>query len=176
MVLDTFVMLLVGALGLLAVVAIVGILTTLRKTASPTVQGVIDALRPYALKAIYIAENTALTAMKNAGIELDGVDKKALADSLYAMIPDTIHIGLIYVPISVVKILVTQAAWEKLVQDEFDRAQVLDLSAESYLQKQVDAFTAGQMLPPAKALPPNGSISVTPTGTAMITTPIGDKG
>lgn len=74
-------------------------------------------LLPYALQGIYSAYRVGEVAIDETHKRLQGADKKKIADSVYAMLPDTIG-GY---DISLVKRLVPRERFEELVQDAFDR-------------------------------------------------------
>lgn len=132
--------------ALLVAVLVFLLLREARKNSkSPGLDVILDALKPFALKAIFGAETMALRAYDEVGEALAGVDKKKLADSLYAALPGTIWIIGRPFPVGWIKTFVTKERWEQLVQDVFDEVQREVLSNETWLREQVDALTGGAL-------------------------------
>jgi len=128
------------------------IITALQgKTGNPTIAAVLDALKPYIYTAILAAEKTADDAFTTASITLEGTDKKAVADSVYALLPDPIMVGSIPVPTSLIKLLVSQESFENAIKAAYDTADAFILRNKAYLDKQVS-----DLLPPST---PVGSTS-----------------
>ncbi len=76
-----------------------------------------NALLPFLYAGICAAFKLANEGLDELEIEMDGVDKKAVADKVYAMLPEKIgdfDLGL-------VKSLVPPERFEQLVQDAYDR-------------------------------------------------------
>jgi hypothetical protein len=61
-----------------------------------------------------VSENS----MDNVHLRIKGADKKKIADSIYAMLPDKVAIF----EVILVKRIVTPERFEQLVQDTFDRS------------------------------------------------------
>ena len=74
-------------------------------------------LIPIIFYGICAAYRLSEKAMDEFGQRMDGLDKKAIADALYAMLPSKVA-GF---DLSVIKRLVPPARFEQLVQDVFDR-------------------------------------------------------
>ena len=74
-------------------------------------------LLPIIYQAICAAYRMSEQAIDDIGDRIRGMDKKAIADSVYAMLPDTIG-GY---DITVVKAAISQERFVQLVQDAFDR-------------------------------------------------------
>lgn len=75
------------------------------------------ALLPLAFQAICAAYRLSEQAMDEVGERLHGLDKKAIADQLYDLLPE--QIGKF--PLHLVKHLVSRERFEQLVQDAFAR-------------------------------------------------------
>jgi hypothetical protein len=78
------------------------------------------ALFPYIVSGLIAAYKLSEKKMDELSERLGGMDKKALADATYALLPDVIMVGDIALPISTVKYVVTQERWCELVQNAFD--------------------------------------------------------
>jgi hypothetical protein len=76
-----------------------------------------ELLLPYAFQGICAAYRIGEVAVDEAHERLKGADKKKIADSIYAMLPDRIG-GY---DVTLVKRLVPRERFEELVQDAFDR-------------------------------------------------------
>jgi len=74
-------------------------------------------LLPLIYEAICAAYRMSEQAMDQIGDRIKGLDKKAIADSVYAMLPDKIG----DFELTVVKSVVSKERFEQLVQDAFDR-------------------------------------------------------
>jgi len=74
-------------------------------------------LLPIIYEAICAAYRMSEQAMDEIGDRIKGLDKKAVADSVYAMLPDRIGDH----DLTVVKAIVSQERFQQLVQDAFDR-------------------------------------------------------
>jgi len=74
-------------------------------------------LLPIIYEAICAAYRMSEQAMDEIGDRIKGLDKKAVADSVYAMLPDRIGDH----DLTVVKAVVSQERFQQLVQDAFDR-------------------------------------------------------
>lgn len=74
-------------------------------------------LLPIIYEAICAAYRMSEQAMDEMGGRIKGLDKKAISDSVYAMLPDRIG----DYEITIVKSIISQDRFEQLVQDAFDR-------------------------------------------------------
>ncbi len=74
-------------------------------------------LLPVIYEAICAAFRMSEQAMDDIGTRIKGLDKKAIADSIYAMLPDKIG----DYEITVIKAVIGQERFNQLVQDAFDR-------------------------------------------------------
>ena len=79
------------------------------------------ALLPYLLKGIIAAYKMSEDAIDLTGERLRGLDKKAIADALYDLLPPTIG----GIPVGLIKTLITREKFAELVQGAFDRAMQL---------------------------------------------------
>jgi Na+-transporting methylmalonyl-CoA/oxaloacetate decarboxylase gamma subunit len=142
--------LLVGALLILAGVAVVYILRTIQASATPAVSAIMDALLPWAMKAVYAGEWTAAQALDDIDRELDGVDKAAVANSLYDLLPPVIVIAGKTISIDLVKHLITRDMWADLVKRVFEETDALVERNRDYLKKQIPptlaAYTGGSLV------------------------------
>lgn len=89
------------------------------------------ALLPVVYQGIMAAYRTSERAMDEIAARIRGSDKKALADTIYNLIPDVIVVQGKAIPVSIVKSLIPRWRFEELVQlafDEFDE-QYLSHSA-----------------------------------------------
>lgn len=74
-------------------------------------------LLPIIYEAICAAYRTSEQAVDEIGQRIQGLDKKAVADSVYTMLPDEIA-GY---DIALIKAVISQERFEQLVQDAFNR-------------------------------------------------------
>ncbi len=74
-------------------------------------------LLPIIYEAICAAYRMSEQAVDDIGNRIQGLDKKAIADSVYAMLPDEIA-GY---DLTVIKAIISQERFEQLVQDAFNR-------------------------------------------------------
>ena len=137
--LQALVALAVGALLILAGIAVVHILDSIKANATPSVQVILAALLPWALKAIIAGELIAADELDQFDRELDGLDKAAIAASLYNLLPNTIMVAGKPIDITLIKHLVTLEAWTAFVEQNFQEVQALIISARDYLRKQIPA-------------------------------------
>lgn len=72
--------------------------------------------------------------------ELSGVDRKSIAVSVYDALPPVIWIGVIPVPVSLIKIRFSRDDFESLVEQVYQETHEFLLQNETYLTAQVDAF------------------------------------
>jgi len=136
---DSNIVLGIGLAGVLILVGIAGnrILSTLKPT-SLTEQQILDALKPWALKAIIAGEQMAITKEGDLDKAIQGVDKFEVASAVYNLLPPVIHIGGLTVD---VKSLITRDAFDTLIDDLFEETHAFILANEDYLRKQVPTTT-----------------------------------
>jgi hypothetical protein len=131
---------LVGLIFLAAAAAIAVWLIRQRSTSTGFQRDVIDALLPFVYRALLAGEKVAQDFMQNANVALAGVDKKQVADSVYALLPETISIRGVAVPIVIVKQIIPRDRFEQLVKDTYDAASAFIKRNQDYLRGQVDAL------------------------------------
>ena len=157
---DISVVLLVGALIIVGAVGLLGLFSVLRKRitnpkAASLFDLVVAALTPYLYKAIFAGEKLALLAMTDLNVKLDGLDKKAIADQVYDLLPSSLLVGDIPMPIGLIKTIVTKSAFEALVEQIYTESHLFIIKNEDYLKQEVDAFLPGAAntpILPAKAV------------------------
>jgi len=104
-------------------------------------------LLPFIFEAICAAYRLSEKAVDEGMDRIRGMDKKAIADSVYAMLPDEIG-GY---PLEIVKTVITKERFEELVQNAFDRfdrfyiehKEHFDEEFEKWKEAQLQAATAG---------------------------------
>jgi len=125
--------LLSGAVGGLGVAAIAWLYPILKNQEQgyPHEAEIEAALLPYALKAIAIAYKMSEDAMDDIGERMRGLDKKAIADTLYELLPPVIG----GIPVGIIKTFVSREKFEELVQKAFDGAMSLyELNQEKFAE------------------------------------------
>jgi hypothetical protein len=105
-----------------------------------------DALRDFIYKAILSAYRLSEATLDEIGERLDGLDKKAIADSFYRLIPDQIA-GF---DVSLIKRLVPQERFAELVQQVFDEFYTFYVGATGHLD---ELFEGWQQAEPDMSLP-----------------------
>ena len=83
----------------------------------PNEQEIEALILPIVYKAIFSAYKTSEWALSEFGAQLEGIDKKAVADSLYSALPGVIIWQGITIP---VKQIINQKQFSNLVQSTFD--------------------------------------------------------
>jgi hypothetical protein len=119
--------------ALVAVIGVVGAYVGVQATTwlltkkqdYPGEQVIEAALRPYAYAAIVTAFKLGEVARDDLARRLEGLDKKALADAVYALLPDAILVSGKLVPIGAIKSVITKEQWEALVQNAFDELMLI---------------------------------------------------
>jgi hypothetical protein len=130
--------LLIGALViLLAYIALAAIGHLRRKYANPGLDAILNALTPFLYRAIVAGERAALQGLRDADAILTGADKAAIANRLYALLPDTIMVGKIPVPVSRIKALVPRYLFAEWIKDAYDATHAFLIRNEEYLQAQI---------------------------------------
>lgn len=138
-IIDLAVLLGVGGLIILAGIAIVNILGKVRESATPTVQAILDALIPYAQKAIVAGEKLAVAGLDDIDHQLDGTDKAAVANGIYDVLPDVLYIAGRAIPTTLVKHLITREMFADLVKRLYDETDAFIERNRDYLKKQIPA-------------------------------------
>ena len=102
-------------------------------------------LLPIIYEAICAAYRISEQAMDEIGERVRGLDKKAIADTVYAMLPDEIA-GY---DITVVKAVVSQERFEQLVQDAFSRFDRFYKTHRDHFDEQFEEWKNSQAPVPA---------------------------
>jgi hypothetical protein len=102
-------------------------------------------LLPIIYEAICAAYRISEQAMDEIGERVRGLDKKAIADTVYAMLPDEIA-GY---EITVIKAIVSQERFEQLVQDAFDRFDSFYKTHRDHFDEQFEEWKNSQAPAPA---------------------------
>jgi len=131
--------LIAGLLILVGVGAAVVIVRVERNTVNPTIHTALEALRGFAALAIRAGETMALEQVTKGETALTNADKKAIADSFYALIPSTIYINGKGFPSTLIKSIVTQSEWESFIQKLADEGDIVLEANRQWLQKQLDS-------------------------------------
>jgi hypothetical protein len=98
----------------------------------------LDALTPYLYKAIFAGERAILWGFEQADVAVLAADRKKVADGVYDLLPDTLIVDGVPLPISKVKLLVTREIFEQWVKTVYDQTHAFILKNEAYLRSQVD--------------------------------------
>lgn len=104
-------------------------------------------LLPIIYEAICAAYRMSEQAMDGIGDRIQGLDKKAIADSVYAMLPDEIA-GY---DLTVIKAIISQERFEQLVQDAFDRFDRFYKTHRDHFDEQFETWKGSQSPAPAEA-------------------------
>ena len=104
-------------------------------------------LLPIIYEAICAAYRMSEQAMDDIGDRIQGLDKKAIADSVYAMLPDEIA-GY---DLTVVKAVISPERFEQLVQDAFDRFDRFYKTHRDHFDGQFEEWRGSQPPAPAEA-------------------------
>lgn len=150
-IIDLAVLLGVGGLLILAGIAIVNILGKVRESATPTVQAILDALIPWAQKAVLAGERATIEGLDEIDRQLDGTDKAAVANSIYDLLPEFVNVAGKPIPTSLIKHLITREMWADLVKRVFEEGDAFIERNRDYLKKQIPAdlplaaYTGGQL-------------------------------
>jgi len=102
-------------------------------------------LLPIIYEAICAAYRMSEQAMDEIGDRIRGLDKKAIADSVYAMLPDKIG----NYDLTVVKAVVSQERFVQLVQDAFNRFDRFYKTHRDHFDEQFEEWRGNQA--PAEA-------------------------
>jgi len=104
-------------------------------------------LLPIIYEAICAAYRMSEQAMDDIGNRIQGLNKKAIADSVYAMLPDEIA-GY---DLTVVKAIISQERFEQLVQDAFNRFDRFYKTHRDHFDEQFEEWKGTQAPAPAEA-------------------------
>jgi hypothetical protein len=113
---------------------------------NPGLDAFLDALTPYLYQAIFAGERAILWGFEQADAALLAADRKKVADGVYDLLPDTLIVNGVPLPIAKVKLLVTRELFEQWVKTVYDQTHAFILKNEAYLKSQVDALKPA--LPP----------------------------
>ena len=141
---------LVIVLALLAVVVGVKYLPVLRdqKQGYPMEAQIEAALVPVVFQGICAAYRLSEQGMDELQQRFDGVNKKAAADMIYALLPDKIG----DFDLALVKALVPPARFEQLTQDAFDRFDRFWMEHQSAFEAKFEEWKSdNEPLPPGEA-------------------------
>ncbi len=142
MLLDIVIAILLGsAIVLLALGAfrvLRAVIQAVRASRAPGLEAVLAALEPWVFRAILAGERAVLWGFEEIDAKLAGIDKKQVADSVYALLPDVIFVGNRPVPVSFVKTLVTPQVFEGWIKSLYDQADAFIERNKQYLHDQVE--------------------------------------
>lgn len=139
---DFVVAVLVAALLLLFAVLLFKALEALvKRVRQPGLVLVLEALKPYAVKAIFAAESMALSILETTEQKISGADKLKIAADTYALLPAVLFIAGRAFPIGWVKTVITKEAWTGLIQRVFDEADAVVKANRDYLKKGIKDLT-----------------------------------
>lgn len=152
-VIDVAVAIAIGCVLILLGIALFHIVQAARASAvtnnQPGISDVLDALTPYIYRAILAGERATLWGLDQVDASIHGADKKAVADSVYALLPDMVMVGSFPLPLSTIKAFVPRETFEARVKDLYDQADAFIQRNEVYLKSQVDSLIPAQT-PPAQ--------------------------
>jgi hypothetical protein len=151
---EIWVLLAIGALLLVAGWLLYQLGLRTRATASPSLQGVLDALVPYAYQGIFAGERMVVSVLDEAEAYIAAADKKAVADSIYDLLPPVITLGKYTISTDLVKRLVPREEFQRLVENVYNTADAFFQRNEQYLKDQVAS------LPPLPANPTTKTATV----------------
>ncbi len=146
MLLDIVITILFGALLILLAIAAFKLLRAAIRAVRgspaadqlPGLEAVLAALEPWVFRAILAGERAVLWGFEEIDVKLAGIDKKQVADSVYALLPDVILVGTRPVPVSFVKALVTPQVFEGWIKSLYDQADAFIEQNKQYLHDQVE--------------------------------------
>ncbi len=98
------------------------------------------ALLPLMFEGICSAYRLSEQAVDDVGKRIRGVDKKAIADSIYRMLPDQVG----DFDLTLVKSIITQERFETLVQDAFDRFDRFFIEHQGHFDELFEKWKAEQ--------------------------------
>lgn len=96
------------------------------------------ALLPIIFQGICAAYRMSENSVDAIHLRITGVDKKKIADSIYAMLPDRIGVF----ELTLVKRIVPQERFEKLVQDGYSRFDRFFVEHQSHFDKLFEEWKA----------------------------------
>lgn len=99
------------------------------------------ALLPIIFQGISAAYRVSENSMDNVRQRIKGADKKKIADSIYAMLPDKVGIF----EVILVKRVVTPERFEQLVQDTFDLSDRFFIEHQKHFDDLFEKWKAGNV-------------------------------
>lgn len=131
--------LLIGAILLALGALLLQVVQTARATpnTTPTQAQLLDALKPLAQKGIMAGFALAEDGLAELRVTIDGWDRASIANAAYDLIPDSITVAGKTIPITLVKTIVTRAAFIDFVKQEYDTFHAWELQNEAFLAGQV---------------------------------------
>lgn len=113
------------------------------KEAPDTAPGVLDilnALEPFAYQAIFSGEKLALWSLTQVDTQIDGADKKAIANALYDLLPEVVMVGATPIPVSLIKKVVSRDAFASLIEDIYRSTDAFLERNKEYLKSQISTY------------------------------------
>jgi hypothetical protein len=155
---EIWVLLAIGALLLVAGWLLYQLYLRVKATGSPSLQAIFDALVPYAYQGIFAGERMAVSVFDEAEAYIAAADKKAVADSIYDLLPTSITVGKYTISTDLIKRLVPREEFQRLVENLYNTADAFFQRNEQYLKDQVAS------LPP---LPANATTKTATVGRSI---------
>lgn len=103
---------------------------------TPVETAVYKAVEIFAYKAIVLAYRAADKTLDEFGFRLTGLDKKAIADRLYDMIPEEIK----GIDVRVIKAIVNRQKFSEIMEDVFREVEAFYANNKAGFDKEVNAF------------------------------------
>lgn len=97
------------------------------------------ALLPFIFQGICSAYRLSEKSVDNVHQRIKGADKKKIADSIYAMLPDKIGVF----EVVIIKRIVSRERFEQLVQDTFDRSDRFFVEHQQHFDDLFEKWKAG---------------------------------
>ena len=116
------------------------------KTSNPLQADVLHALREFAKEAYAAGLSMVLVQEQTISQDLQTANIKAIADRYYTLLPDTIMIAGKPIPLSIIKVLVSQDNWEILVADVAHEIEARISRNQTWLQSQLTLTPVSQTL------------------------------
>lgn len=136
---------LIGGLLILLAAGLQKLIAFIRtRTLGPSQELLLKALEPWVHTATLAGLKIALRTLNNLDVVLDGADKKAIADSVYDLLPDVIMVGPSPIPVVQVKRIVTREVFETEVMNAYNTANAFIERNEQFLTSQIDLEEATQ--------------------------------
>lgn len=107
---------------------------------NPAVEDVFAALEKYAYEGIAAGERAVVWGLDEIEDYIDSADKAAVANFFYDLIPETVVVAGIPVPVNKIKALVPRENFQALVRDLYDGFNARVHQFEAQLVGQIDAM------------------------------------